>query len=373
VGGLVPASYLVACVGPAVTHRVSVNSAARSAVVTVFAGRSYSCTVSSVRTGYPSAASTTTSVALPATPGLPRVDAMVVVPGGVELTVTDLWVTTAGPAGTIEAVMPDGSTVTATVNQTTRRAVVTLSGYTGTPRVWLTAIGLEPAGVGRSAARVSTLPRIAAPVVSTITGLGVTVSGTPALRTTIRLASAVAGDRLRLLNDGVPVTSATIAGLIPDADGWIALPLRTTTVAYDLPLVAGSAYRLTVETRSASGATATSNQTTIAIPDQLSGPLTGTATRVGSVIRLRWTRPVDPYALRTGWQGRIVDEVGNVVSSSTYPTGAASGVLALPLISGAYSIELVATGRIPESTPTLFAIISVARTRLATAGAAIAR
>ena len=54
--------------------------------------------------------------------------------------------------------------------------------------------------------------------------------------------------------------------------------------------------------------------------------------------------------------------------SSTYPTGASSGVLSLPLISGAYSVELVATGRIPESTPTLFAIISVART-----GAAIAR
>jgi hypothetical protein len=247
------------------------------------------------------------------------------------------------------------------IDPLTRTATLTVDGYSGAPRLTISALGALPLGVGRSIGLPVSAPRLGAPPVSAFTVTPDPAATSLTAIATISLPSIVAGDLLRLSIDGAPVpfVLTTPAGVRrPDADGWATLTARPTSVLLraTVPLTASGPTTLTLAVRESGGAIGTATALLNA-PLQLPAPsaVTGSVTSV-SAVRLSYGYPAGDRAYLRGFRTVLLTPAGTTATRTFGPL-LRSLAITIPSLQGEYTLTLIATGVLPDSAPVRYRVV----------------
>ena len=324
-------------------------------------GRAYTCVViATAPNAYPGVSAPSAVQQMVAAPAPPVVLSSTMVDGELELLVVDPYPEGSGPAGTVRVYNTlIGIDQTFVVDQATRIATIRLSGYSGGPTVRLLSQGLAPIGISSSMSIAYALPRLGAPVVSTISAVPDPNAATLTAKISATMPNIVAGDALRLwVNETVvPIRIGTTNS---DADGWVALAPRTTisTLAFSAAVSTPGASILRLETRAASGAIGES-VVSFVTPTAMSAPLSVTATAATlTSLTLRWGAISTDTPYLRSWVVTITPSGGTPIVRLFGKT-VRSATISIPL--GTSLISLIARGVLPDSPPVSFAVVRVSR------------
>jgi hypothetical protein len=354
--------HTLRCVAPdGAEYQASAGGLARIGVVAVARGREYTCTVSANRGGaLPGISSPSAAIPLPRTPATPVLLSATPTADGVTFVLADPGTPDFGPT---ESFLIEGlaEPISVPIDPLTRTATLTVDGYSGAPRLTISALGALPLGVGRSIGLPVSAPRLGAPPVSAFAVTPDPVATSLTAIATISLPSIVAGDLLRLSIDGVPVpfVLTTPAGVRrPDADGWATLTARPTSVLLraTVPLTASGPTTLTLAVRESGGAIGTATALLNA-PLQLPAPsaVTGSVTSV-SAVRLSYGYPAGELAYLRGFRTVLLTPAGTTATRTFGPL-LRSLAIAIPSLQGEYTITLIATGVLPDSAPVRYRVV----------------